>query len=125
MRTFICSVVLLVVVVCVVCYEVGRHAGMKTSPSEEQQRGLVTLALAAYDAAEATNWIKVRSCLSIELVGFTHEYERRFGVPTGTNIFVQRFAVAKSVADRIQSQLVPVGSIGAQAGSNVTVQPRD
>jgi hypothetical protein len=90
---------------------------------EEDQRGLVVLTLSGYKAAEATNWTKVQSLLSVEILGFTRDYERRFGVPTGTNIFVGRFAEAKVIADRVEAQMVPVvGALQKALGSNVTVE---
>ena len=49
-------------------------------------------------------------------------HERHFGVPSGTNSFTKRFAEAKVIADRIEKQMVPVSSIGAALGSNVTVE---
>src|SRR5437867_461511 len=105
-----------------VCYFLGYRSGTKQSLLEEDRRGLLVLTLGAYQAAEATNWTKVQSFLQVELLGFTRDYEHHFGVPSGTNSFTKRFAEAKVIADRIEKQMVPVSSIGAALGSNVTVE---
>jgi hypothetical protein len=111
-----------VVLLCAVCYALGYRSGIKQSRWEEDQRGLVVLTLGGYKAAKATNWSKVESLLTMEILGFTREYERRFGVPAGTNIFTTRFHEAKDIADHVEKELVPVSSLGASLGSNVTVR---
>jgi hypothetical protein len=95
---------------CVVCYLVGFRAGTKQSPLSEARQGDLVIALRTYQAAERTNWTKVQSTLGMQVLALTRDYERKFGVPTGTNRFVQYFAEAKAVADRVESQLVPLSS---------------
>src|SRR6266567_9100851 len=108
---------------CAVFYFLGYRSGTKRSLLEEDRRGLLVLTLGAYRAAEATNWTKVQSFLDVELLGFTHDYERHFGVPGGTNSFVKRFAEAKAIAGRVEKQMVPVeSSLQSALGSNVTVE---
>lgn len=109
-------------IACIVCYLFGFRSGIKQSRHKEDQQGLVVLTLAGYKAAESNNWPKVKSLLRVELLGFTREYERRFGVPVGTNIYTKKFQEAKTIADRIEKEMVPVSSLGAILGSNVTVR---
>ncbi len=96
---------------CVVCYSVGYYSGTKQSLLEEDRRGLLMLTLSGYQAAQATNWTKVQSLLDVELLGFTRDYERYFGIPSGTNSFAKRFAEAKIIADQLEKQAVPISSI--------------
>ena len=46
----------------------------------------------------------------MQVLALTRDYERRFGVPTGSNRFAQNFAEAKAIADRVEGQLVPLSS---------------
>jgi hypothetical protein len=94
------------------------RSGVKRSRAEEDQRGLIVLTLTGYEFAEATNWPKVKSLLTTELYGFTRDYERRFGAPSGTNDFVSRFQEAKLLADRIEKEMVPVSALGQVIGSS-------
>lgn len=123
MRPLIWILSVVAIIACVVCYSLGLRSGIKQSRLEADQRGLVVLTLAGYKAAESTNWTKVRSLLATEIVGFTRDYERRFGFPTGTNSFVGRFAEAKAIADQVEKQMVPVASgLQKSLGSNFTVE---
>lgn len=123
MRTFICLLCVAAIMACIASYFAGYRSGIRQSRMEEDQRGLVTLTLGGYKAAEATNWAKVKSLLTMEMIGFTRDYERRFGVPTGTNGFVARFAEAKVFADQIEKQLVPMQSgVQSAIGSNLPVK---
>src|SRR5688572_22489617 len=105
---------------CVACYSVGFLAGTRESPLREEHQGNLLIALRTYQAAERTNWIKVQSTLGIQVLALTRDYERRFGVPKGTNRFVQHFAEAKALADRTESQLVRLDSIF----TNVPSEPK-
>ena len=107
----------------VVCFFVGYRMGVQKSLLKEDREGLVAVTLGAYQAAEATNWTKVQSILSVELFGFTREYERHYGLPTGTNGFAKHFAEAKTIADQIEKRMVPVTSaLQSALGSNITVK---
>jgi hypothetical protein len=122
MRIKLFILTIIAIVGCLVCYAFGFKSGIKQSRLEEDQRGLVILTLSGYKEAEATNWIKVQSLLNVEILGFTREYERRFGVPTGTNSFVSRFAEAKTISDRVEKQMVPVESgLQKALGTNFTL----
>jgi hypothetical protein len=100
----------------------GYRSGLKRSLLEEDRRGLLTLTLNGYKALESTNWSRVQSLLTIELVGFTRDYEKHFGIPSGTNSFAGRFAEAKAIADRLEKQLVPMNDLGPKLGTNVPIE---
>ena len=110
MRTALVILVAAVLLACFAGYVVGYRAGIKQSPLREERQGEVLYALGMYQAAEATNWTKVQSFIDIQIVAFTRDYERQFGVPSGTNVFDRRFKNAKLIADRIEKLMVPVNS---------------
>lgn len=118
MRLLLCMFAVMALLIGAIFYEFGYRSGMRRSPAEEDRRGLVVLTLSGYKFAETTNWPKVKSLLTTELYGFTREYERRFGAPTGTNDFVRRFEEAKSLADRIEKEIVPISALGQVIGSS-------
>jgi hypothetical protein len=60
--------------------------------------------------------------LATELFGFTRDYERRFGAPTGSDNFVPRFYEAKGMAERIEKEMVPLSAFGVPLGSNGTAK---
>jgi hypothetical protein len=122
-RILLCFLAMAVFVGSIVCYGLGYRSGIKKSRLEEDQRGLVVLTLSGYKAAEATNWPKVKSLLKMELFGFTRDYERHFGMPTGTNNFVERFRAAKEIADLLEKEMVPISASGVPLGSNGTFKP--
>jgi hypothetical protein len=109
------------VIACAVFYFVGYRNGSKESPLQEDRQGEVIMTLGAYNAAKATNWMKVQSFLSVEILSLTRDYERRFGIPRSTNNFANRFAEAKAIADRVEAQMVPVSAIGTALGTNFKV----
>ena len=120
MKTIV--IIVIALVVCVAAYFVGYRAGTKKSLLEQDRRGLLVLTLGMYDAAEATNWTKVRSFIDTELLGFTRDYERHFGVPSGPDSFASRFARAKTAADQIEKRMVPLSSITNSLPPNVTIR---
>ena len=60
MRLLLCILAAIVALVGAIFYELGYRCGARRSPAEEDQRGLVVLALSGYRSAEATNWPKVK-----------------------------------------------------------------
>jgi hypothetical protein len=116
MRLLLCTFAVIAVLVGAIFYELGYRSGVKRSPAEGDQRGLVVLTLSGYKFAEATNWPKVKSLLTTELYGITRDYERRFGAPSGTDDFAPRFQEAKSLADRIEKNMVPISALGQMLG---------
>lgn len=113
----------IVVLVVFACFIAGFRVGINKSPSRENLEGQIVFALTSYRALETTNVQKLHSCIDIQLVAYTREYERRFGVPNGTNAFDKRFAEAKEIADRVEKTLVPVGSgLQKALGTNYNVE---
>ena len=112
-------IVVLGLLACIICYFFGFRAGTKESPLREAQQHRLSIALHTYQAAENTNWTKVYSDLSIVLLALTRTYEAKYGVPKGTNEFVQTFAEAKAAADEIEKHCVPLSS----AFTNLPVSP--
>lgn len=125
MRIRLCILVAVAVVSSVACYVIGYRSGIRQSRLEEEQRGLVIFSLAGYKAMEATNWSKIKSLLTVEILAFTRDYERRFGAPIGTNMFAMRFAEAKAISDREEKLMVPIGgALQSALGSNVNVNSK-
>lgn len=124
MRLLICVLATIAILVCAIFYFLGYRTGLKQSLLEEDRRGILTLTLDGYKALESTNWSKVHSLLSVEMVGFTRDYEKHFGVPSGTNRFAARFAEAKAIADRLEKQLVPMNDFGPKFGTNIAIEDK-
>ena len=95
-------------IACIACYFVGFRRGINESPLREERQGQVLYAVEMYHAVEVTNWGKLQSFVDTQIIAFTRDYERRFGVPSGTNIFAKRFADAKFIADQVEKKMVPV-----------------
>jgi hypothetical protein len=108
-RTKFITIILAAAVAGAIGYAVGHRTGAESSVKRERE-GQLVLALRLYQTAQATNWAKVQSTLGIQVLGITRDYERRFGLPAGTNSFARHFTEAKSVADAVERTLVPVGS---------------
>ena len=117
----------LILVVAFLSYRVRVHRAERRD--EIEFRLLVDKAM--YEASQRGNLQKVKDSTSILLLGDVRDYERRFGVPSGTNRFARDFATAQAMAQSIESELVPVSSIATNSaivskfGSNVaiTVEP--
>jgi hypothetical protein len=74
-------------------------------------RGRLGFNLAIYQELERGDFQRAKEHLGMLLLGQTRVYEHQFGVPTGTNFFVQKFAAAQAIASQVESNLVPVSSI--------------
>ena len=98
------------IIACCGCYWFGYRAGTKESPLEEEYRGNLSIALRTYQATERTNWTKVQSTLGMQVWALTRNYDRMFGIPTGTHRFVQQFAEAQAVAKRVEQGLIRINS---------------
>src|SRR5438445_2611321 len=97
------------VIACVICYFVGQfvgyQSGTKASPLREDKEAQLGYAVALYQSAEATNWVRVQGGIGIQVLGLTRDYERRFGVPAPTNPFGERFARALAISLEIETNL--------------------
>ena len=63
-----------------------------------------------YRMAEATNWTKVHTAVGMQMLALTRDYERRFGIPSGTNSFAQRFPQIQTAVAQFERQLVPLSA---------------
>lgn len=104
----------------------GYIAGSRSSPDWDRERSeaqaRVMLDLSIYQLLQQGNVSRAQGQVSMRLLGETRDYQHLFGVPSGTDVFALRFAQANSLANQIESTLVPVSSIGTNLGSNVTVK---
>jgi hypothetical protein len=114
------------VIACAICYFLGYHSGVRHVPLKNQLEGDLLIALRTYQASQATNWTKVQSTLATQVLALTRHYEQVYGAPTGTNAFARHFPEAKAMADQIERQMVPLGSVLTNvphaAGAKVTVR---
>ncbi len=101
----------LLLVLAVVSYFLGYRTGAHREALRGDARFRVALLAATYHSAESGNFQKVKSNLGMALLIEVRSYQHQFGEETGTNNFAKRFAEAKSIADRVESQLVPISSI--------------
>jgi hypothetical protein len=110
-------IILIGVIAYILSYVAGRRAGTKVARRSEAEFNLM-IALRTYQVVQGTNWAKARSNLGVVLYSRTRGYERKFGIPTGTNSFARAFVEAKALSARIERDLVPLNSIF----TNVTVR---
>jgi hypothetical protein len=69
------------------------------------------LNLSIYNDAERGDFQRVKEHLGMVILGQIRIYKQKYGVPTGTNSFAQKFAAAQAIASQVESNLVPVSSI--------------
>jgi len=110
-------------VACIICYSVGFRAGTRQSPNEQELRGRLTIAVYTYRSVEQTNWAKVKSNLGMHVLGMTRTYEERFGTNLGTNSFAGTLREAQQISQRVQTNLVSVGSIVDSINSSRRTNP--
>ena len=104
-------IIALLLALAVVSYFLGCWTGAQRETSKGDARFLISVHQALYHSAESGDLQKIQSTLGMVLLGEVRTYQQHFGNETGTNGFAKRFTDAKSIADRVQSQLVPVSSI--------------
>ena len=113
--------VVAVITACLACYFFGFQSGTKQSSSREDREGELTYAVGMLHAADATNLTKLHSFLDVEILAWTRDYERRFGVPNSTNRFKTVFSEATLIADQVEKKMVPTASaLQSAIGSNTT-----
>jgi hypothetical protein len=112
----------LLLVVAALCYIVGYRTGTQRIDQQKDADFRLIVDKAMYEAAQRGDLQKVQSSYSILLLSDVRDYERRFGAPSGTNRLARDFAAAQVMAKQIESRLVPISSIAAKLGSNVTFQ---
>jgi len=107
-----------VILACVVTYFAGYHAGARI-PAEGDRQASLILGVSLYQTME-TNQAMAQRILGRRIANVARDYERRFGIPKGTNAFAQLFMQAKAIADRMAT--APV--LSGEASTNVGTGPR-
>ena len=74
-------------------------------------QGRLALSLGIYQLMERGDFQRAKEEMGMIVLGQTRYYEYEFGVPTGTNFWVRKFATAQAIASQVESNLVPVSSI--------------
>jgi|ERR1035437_6778633 hypothetical protein len=105
------AIIILSLALAVVCYFLGYRTGAQRETLRGDARFLISVHDALYHSAESGDLQKIQSTLGMVLLGEVRTYRHQFGDDSGTNGFAKRFADAKVIADRVESQLVPISSI--------------
>jgi len=104
-------IIVLALALAVASYMLGwSNVSLRDHEAREAQ-GRVALSLAIYQEMERGDFERAKGHMGMVVLGETRHYEYEFGVPTGTNFFVQKFATAQAIASQIESTLVPLSSI--------------
>ncbi len=104
-------IVVLLLALTVVSYFLGFQRGERLKSQKSDARFRIAIHRALYHSAERGDLQKIQSTLGMVLLGEVRSYEYLFGDETGTNSFARSYADAKLIADRVQSQLVPISSV--------------
>ncbi len=104
-------IIVLLLALSVVTYLLGYRNGLLRDAQIRDARGRLNWNLSLYERAERGDMRALTNSLGMIILGQTRDFEKQFGVPTGTNYFVERFAKAQAIAARVESTLVPIGSI--------------
>ena len=116
------AVIVLSLALAVVSYMLGWSNVSLLDHEAREARGRLGLNLTIYREMEHGDFQEAKEHLGMVILGQTRLYEHEFGVPTGTNVFVQKFATAQIIASNIESILVPISSITNHPPSNMTLQ---
>jgi len=92
-------------------FYLGYMAGARREVLRDDARFRISLYDSLYHSAEKGDVRKIQNNLGIVLLGEVRTYHDNFGDETGTNSFAERYGDAKAIADRVESTLVPVGSV--------------
>ena len=104
-------IIVLALALAVASYMLGwSNVSLRDHETREAQ-GRIALSLAIYQEMERGDFERAKVHMGMVVLGETRYYEHEFGVPTGSNFFVQKFATAQAVASKIESTLVPVSSV--------------
>jgi len=104
-------IIALLLTLAVVGYFLGFQRGSRLETLKGEARFRISVHQALYHSAESGDLQKIQSTLGMILLGEVRRYQHQFGDETSTNSFGKRFADAKLIADRVESQLVPVSVI--------------
>ena len=111
MKTKDIIIIVLLLSVAGLCYLVGYRTGAQRETQKGDLRFLISVHNGLYQAAERGDLQKIQSDLGIVILGEVRTYENRFGADTAANGFARRFAEAQTIAQQVESRLVPVSSI--------------
>src|ERR1700679_577406 len=115
-------IIVLALALAVASYMLGwSNVSLRDHEAREAQ-GRLALSLGIYQEMERGDFQRAKGDMGIVVLGQTRYYEYEFGVPTGTNFFVQKFATAQAIASQIESTLVPISSITNQLPANMKLQ---
>jgi hypothetical protein len=92
-------------------YYLGYMTGARREVLRSDARFRIVVHDALYHSAERGDLQKIQSTLGMVLLGEVRAYEYEFGDETGTNSFAKHYVDAKAIADKEESQLVPISSI--------------
>ncbi|MEI6195219.1 MAG: hypothetical protein WCS42_12910 [Verrucomicrobiota bacterium] len=95
----------------VVGYLLGSSNATLRDHEMREARGRLGINLRIYEEAQHGDLQAVQSHLGMVILGQIRIYEQQYGVPTGTNSFVEKFGRAQVIAAQIESNLVPVSSL--------------
>jgi hypothetical protein len=115
-------VIVLSLVLAVASYMLGwNNVSLREHEAREAQ-GRLGLNLSIYRDLERGDFQRAKEHMGMVILGQTRLYEHEFGVPTGTNVFAQKFATAQLIASQIESTLVPISSITNHLPANMKLQ---
>jgi hypothetical protein len=105
------TIIVLALLLAASTYYLGYMTGARREVLRSDARFRVSVYDALYHSAEEGDLQKIRSTVSILLLGAVRSYQYEFGDETGTNSFAMRYADARMIADHVESTLVPISSI--------------
>ena len=104
-------IIVLALTLAVASYMLGwSNVSLRDHEARDAQ-GRLALSLGIYQLMERGDFQRAKEDMGMVVLGQTRYYEYEFGVPTGTNFWVQKFATAQAIASQVESNLVPVSSI--------------
>jgi len=105
------TIIILALLLASSTYYLGYMTGARREVLRSNARFLISVHDAMYHSAEQGDVRKIQDNLGMVLLGEVRAYQYEFGDETGTNSFAKRYQDAKTIADRVQSTLVPLSSI--------------
>ena len=116
------AIIIFSLALAVASYMLGwSNVSLRDHEAREAQ-GRLALNLGIYQLMERGDFQRAKEDMGMVILGQTRLYEDEFGVPTGTNVFAQKFATAQVIASQIESILVPISSITNHLPPNMKLQ---
>lgn len=100
------AIIVLLLAVAALSYLLGYSNVTLRDFEMRQARGRLGINLRIYEEAQHGDLQAVQSHLGMIILGQTRIYEQQYGVPTGTDLFAQKFAAAQAIAAQVESRLV-------------------